>query len=929
MNGAIPYFFQLSTFETAETFMRFSVKLSILFSFLTLLTGAVIAYIVHVTNTAVLEAHIKDRLENQAFHTLDKIDRTLFERYSDVKTMAGDPVVSSKISSPEEITDRLNALRESYRSYASISFFDADRVMIADSSGADIGKQHPPGTYWEELGPKDYVTGIYRSVTLKKTAIHFVHSVKDSRGALIGYIVARMPVEGLYEIVKQSVGIYDAGKDFSFELLDGKGHILYSDGNSDGLKSVSLDWEAISGMISRGKAQGSIRHGTGRGAGGEEILAFQTERGFQDYKGNGWLFKLSVPSSVAFASANTFRNQIMMLFFGIAALSVISVLALSRKISKTIEDLGHASNEIARGNLDVAVETRLKDEIGTLAKSFNKMASDLKHYRGRLMASNLELEATVAERTAELRAAIDMVASSEQKYRSLVENVPAITYLRRSGDGKLLYISPQIETLIGYTPKEWLANGNLWLERLHPGDRDGMSCVIDAAASGGSPYSSEYRFIKKDGGVVWVHDQLSVIRDSSGAPAFLQGIALDVTERKGLEEELQRSEKRYKSIFNAASVSLWEEDVTAFRKAVRRLKEAGVNDLRKYMEDNPGFVGEAIGMIKVVDVNEATVRLFKAVSKQELLGSLEKVFMEESIPAFRDLLLAVIDGRGCFETQSECRTLSGDRMKMLLSATMPPGEYKTLLVSIFDITRIKQAEEELGKARRLESIGILAGGIAHDFNNILTAILGNITFSKVFVEPGSKIFERLSHAEAACGKAKELSNNIITFAQGGSPLRKRLHLENLLRDTVRALLAGTGVKADLMLPDNLDCVDADESQLRQVMTNIVENAIEAMPGGGTLRVMAEDLLVGIKDNIPLSEGKYIKISIQDTGCGISQENLPRIFEPYFTTKEMEGRKGMGLGLAICHSIIKRHGGFISAESSEGKGTIISISLPYS
>jgi CheY-like chemotaxis protein len=234
-------------------------------------------------------------------------------------------------------------------------------------------------------------------------------------------------------------------------------------------------------------------------------------------------------------------------------------------------------------------------------------------------------------------------------------------------------------------------------------------------------------------------------------------------------------------------------------------------------------------------------------------------------------------------------------------------------------------EEELQKAHKLESLGLLAGGIAHDFNNLLTGILGNISLSKVKSEPESKVFEILSQAEKATLRASALTQQLLTFSKGGEPIRMSTNITDLLKDSTNFVLSGSKVLSIYDIQNNLWPVDVDRGQISQVVHNLTLNALEAMPDGGTLQVYANNESIDEKNNHPLKPGKYVKLIFKDKGTGIEKENLNKIFDPYFTTKET----GNGLGLSATYSIIKKHNGFIGVDSEPGTGTTISIYLPSS
>ena len=239
-----------------------------------------------------------------------------------------------------------------------------------------------------------------------------------------------------------------------------------------------------------------------------------------------------------------------------------------------------------------------------------------------------------------------------------------------------------------------------------------------------------------------------------------------------------------------------------------------------------------------------------------------------------------------------------------------------------DITDRKKMEEELQKAQKLESLGVLAGGIAHDFNNILVSIMGGLSLLK-HAKLDDKIFKVLTTVEKAAGRAKDLTRQLLTFSKGEAPITKNASISELLKDTISFCLRGSKVRYEFCISDNLWPVEIDEGQISQVIHNLIINANQAMPDGGMIRICTENVTIRANKGLPLKEGKYVKISINDEGLGISEEYLKKIFDPYFTTKS----DGSGLGLATSYSIIKKHKGYITVESEAGVGTTFIIFLP--
>jgi PAS domain S-box-containing protein len=246
-----------------------------------------------------------------------------------------------------------------------------------------------------------------------------------------------------------------------------------------------------------------------------------------------------------------------------------------------------------------------------------------------------------------------------------------------------------------------------------------------------------------------------------------------------------------------------------------------------------------------------------------------------------------------------------------------------VIINSRDITDRKRLEEDLIRAQKLESLGILAGGIAHDFNNLLVSILGNVSLSLLDADPASDTHRQLQIAERALLRAQSLTQQLLTLSRGGAPIKKVIAVGPVVREAVEFSLRGSPVACSLELPADLWPVMADAGQLTQVINNLVINAAQAMPTGGTITVRAENVDAASPENTALKRGRYVRLSVRDTGIGIPREHIGKIFDPYYTTKQ----KGSGLGLAVTYSIIKKHGGHIAVESAPGAGTTFTVYLP--
>ena len=409
----------------------------------------------------------------------------------------------------------------------------------------------------------------------------------------------------------------------------------------------------------------------------------------------------------------------------------------------------------------------------------------------------------------------------------------------------------------------------------------------------GSAFKSiETQRMRRDGVMIDIALSTAPLRNAEGAITAAMGIYEDITERKKAEDEIR---------FLAAIIQNLPDAVCAI-------------DLQG----------------NLVAWNSSAEKLL-GYTADEIIGKpITSVIPEEIAQPELTHCLTLLNTDGYFSGYESVRlTKDGRKIPVELTAvaikdkTQKVKNYASIMV---DLTDRKKAEEERLKGHMLESIGILAGGIAHDFNNLLNVIVGNIAVAKLSVQPDGKAYSRLDDAENVCGIASELSTRLITFATGGEPLKKSASLSELIKSTVALLMKDSTIKPVLIMPDDLYRVAIDEGQMKQVIINLIINAKEAMPKGGTLTILGENLHFTAQDNFPMREGDYLKISVQDTGAGIPAENMAKIFDPYYSTKDTYSQKGLGLGLAVCYSIIKRHDGLMTVDSQPGEGTTFNIYL---
>ena len=270
---------------------------------------------------------------------------------------------------------------------------------------------------------------------------------------------------------------------------------------------------------------------------------------------------------------------------------------------------------------------------------------------------------------------------------------------------------------------------------------------------------------------------------------------------------------------------------------------------------------------------------------------------------------------------------NGQRVEVEISAVGCNFQQKPAsLLIIRDISDRLTARKSLEKAGKLDATAALSGGIAHDYNNLLTAIIGNITLAQTHLKPKDKPFRLLGHALVASKTAKNLTQKLITFSKGGSPHKEIAAVDRLVKSATDFTLSGSNIKCNYNFSPDSRLIDVDPSQIGQAIHNVVMNARESMQEGGLIYVTASDFKLA-DEVATLVAGDYVKVSIADQGGGIPEKEFDRIFEPYYSTKEMGHTRGTGLGLSICRSIIRKHGGDVTVESQIGVGTTMHLFLP--
>jgi PAS domain S-box-containing protein len=480
---------------------------------------------------------------------------------------------------------------------------------------------------------------------------------------------------------------------------------------------------------------------------------------------------------------------------------------------------------------------------------------------------------------------------SEEGFRAIFEGALDAIFIADPETGRILDANPTASELL-LREREEIVDIH-YLEFFPRGRQEAVKKAYESL-----PEEEEQRaavetdMIRSDGSEVPV-EALAQLIQIDGVPV-VHATVRDITERKRMDKELRDSEEQFRTLAEASLAGIYIFQDGKFQYA-----------------------------------NPALSRIF-GYEVEELVGKTGPI--ELTHPEDREAADAY--GRQCLKAQAEespvlrFRGVRRDGMVIDCEVLQAGTQYRGRLAvigTLLDVTRRKRMEEELLKTQKLESLGVLAGGIAHDFNNILTAISTNVSMAKMYGNLDDDISEMLGDAEKASVRARNLTQQLLTFSRGGAPLRRTVSITNTLREHTEFALSGSNVKCEYSIPKDLREVEADEGQIGQVVHNLVINAIQSMPEGGVIEVGAEIVSPDESETLPLNAGPYVKIFVTDQGVGIPARHLDKIFDPFFTTKQ----KGSGLGLTTTFTIVRNHEGHLRVDSEVGVGTTVRVYLPAS
>ncbi len=505
--------------------------------------------------------------------------------------------------------------------------------------------------------------------------------------------------------------------------------------------------------------------------------------------------------------------------------------------------------------------------------------------QGRVMNAVVQYQDITDKRKVE-----EAIRESEVRFRTMFDTSRDLMAII-DGQDRLQWTNLAWCDIFGFTPGEHVD----WYDKLHPDDLERFIMMWHNVQSKMSEVSNlELRFKSHSGRYAVLETTIHRIEVDGREMLFFDGY--DITLRKKTEQKLSEEKDRLRVTLKSIS-----EGVIA--------------------ADSGG---------KVVLINDAAEKL-TGWNRSEGIGRPLSEILSICTDDGREMSANFFEQNPCSgddgAPRGNCYLRNSSGAKRLVDfhrseITSDTGENVGVVIVFNDVTDSRRLEEELQRADKLDSLGVLAGGIAHDFNNILTSVLGNIELARIYSEGNERVDETLERAKDSSLSAKELTSRLLTFSKGGAPLKRKQDVAPFIIESVRLALAGSNVQAELDITGDLWEVEVDIDQIGQVIRNLVVNAVQAMPKGGSLKVAAANLLPG-EHNQPNLDVPCIVISVTDSGEGIDRESVSKIFDPFFTTKD----KSSGLGLSVNYSIVQRHGGVIDVQSEPGRGTTFSVFLP--
>jgi PAS domain S-box-containing protein len=487
------------------------------------------------------------------------------------------------------------------------------------------------------------------------------------------------------------------------------------------------------------------------------------------------------------------------------------------------------------------------------------------------------------------------LAEKEQRFRTVADFTYDWEYWIQK-DGGFLWMSPSSERVTGHPPEAFIEDPDLMSRILHPDDRSMLEDHIHEVREGGDPFPMEFRIFHKDGRQIWISHICTPVFDPEGRPLGRRAANRDITARRQAEEDLLEASRQRLAMLGAASVA-------------KVVPWSMGSDGRMRWGDSANLV---LGQTPLVLGHRR--------------GWPWETIQEEDRQRLQQALREVDMG---FVASFECRMRHGQGHLIWTRWTVA-REQGNFHGALQDITEQHALQEQLLQSQKLESLGTLVGGIAHDFNNLLGAILGYCELFEADPELNARQQKGMGVIYGAAKRGRELVGKLMGFSRKVAPNRVKSSLNSLVSEAsdLVAHALPSDVQLQLALSPDLPDIDLDPGQIHQVVMNLAINARDAIQGTGLITLRTGHQEIGSEQGLALQRlpGPYVYLAVEDTGCGIPEHQLARVFEPFYTTK---GLKGTGLGLSVVYGLVAEHGGFMECDSEVGHGTRFRVMLPVS
>lgn len=702
--------------------------------------------------------------------------------------------------------------------------------------------------FQQALSTRDFVIGNYQvSRSTGKPSLPFAYPVLDAAGNVREVLIASLDLQWLQQLIARE----KLPRGTSVTVRDRHGRILARyPGAEKWTGRVIPDAPVVQAMLSR-QGEGMVRS-TGIDS-IPRIYVFQPLPG--PAKARDIFISIGIPEAVAFAGV----NRIQFRYFTGLAITSLLVLLVTRVASnifvlRPVNVLTGATRQLAAGNFGVRTGLRYDSgELGDLARAFDAMAAGLEDRDRKLQ-------------------------QAEARYRALVEHIPAITYLARPQNGFLEYVSPQVETMLGFSPAQW-ADPEFRLSQVHPGDRSLVRARVTQKLKDLEPYSLEYRILTRDGREKWVRNEAVVVRDIPGGP-FVQGFCFDITDRKRAEEATEQAFSELNQVFHAVADGLCVID----------------RDFH------------------IIKVNQAYA-VISGIGMDEIAGrKCYEVFPGPVCHTPDCTLTRILDGAGIVQYDVDKIRKDGTKIPCIVTATpyrVAGGKLAGIVENVRDVSERKRTEMEMARYERLNLVGEMAAGIGHEIRNPMTTVRGFLQLlgNKQECLPYRNYFDLMIEE---LDRANSIITEFLSLARN-KPADSKPHNLNNIVQAMLPLIRSDAMEAEKTVTPELEPVPEiplNEKEIRQLLLNLVRNGLEAMSPGGNLTIKT------------FTGGGNVVLAVRDQGPGIDDQTLEKLGTPFFTTKE----NGTGLGLAVCYKIAANHNATIDIETSPG-GTTFYVRFP--